>query len=593
MDVQTLTFIFVGVTFALYIGIAIWSRAGNTDDFYVAGGRVPPLANGMATAADWMSAASFISMAGIISFVGRDGSVYLMGWTGGYVLLALLLAPYLRKFGKYTVPDFVGDRYYSDIARVVAVVCVLFISFTYVAGQMRGVGIVFSRFLEVEITTGVLIGMTVVFFYAVLGGMKGITYTQVAQYCVLIFAFLVPAIFISMLMTGNVVPQIGFGSTLADGSNIYLLDKLDRLSVELGFGAYTEGNKSTTDVFFITAALMVGTAGLPHVIVRFFTVPKVRDARVSAGYALLFIALLYTAAPAVASFARVNLINTVENTEYKKTPSWFKNWENTNLIAWVDKNQDGKIQYFAGKAFNGKPKFLEMRGSEGERKIANEPTDNSNELYIDRDIMVLANPEIAGLPNWVIALVAAGGLAAALSTAAGLLLVISTSVSHDLLKKIFLKEITDKQELFFARMSAALAIGIAGYFGIYPPGFVAQVVAFAFGLAAASFFPIILMGIFSKRMNKEGAISGMITGLFFTSSYIIYFKFINPSANSSENWWFGISPEGIGTLGMLFNFVVSNLVSRITSPPPKEIQDLVDEIRVPRGARASYHHIKS
>ena len=593
MDVQTLTFIFVGVTFALYIGIAIWSRAGNTDDFYVAGGGVPPLANGMATAADWMSAASFISMAGIISFVGRDGSVYLMGWTGGYVLLALLLAPYLRKFGKYTVPDFVGDRYYSDIARVVAVVCVLFISFTYVAGQMRGVGIVFSRFLEVEIVTGVLIGMTIVFFYAVLGGMKGITYTQVAQYCVLIFAFLVPAIFISMLMTGNVVPQIGFGSTLADGSNMYLLDKLDRLSVELGFGAYTEGNKSTTDVFFITAALMVGTAGLPHVIVRFFTVPKVRDARISAGYALLFIALLYTTAPAVASFARVNLISTVENTEYKKTPSWFKNWENTNLIAWVDKNQDGKIQYFAGKAFNGKPKFLEMRGSEGERKIKNEPTGNSNELYIDRDIMVLANPEIAGLPNWVIALVAAGGLAAALSTAAGLLLVISTSVSHDLLKKIFLKEITDKQELFFARMSAALAIGIAGYFGIYPPGFVAQVVAFAFGLAAASFFPIILMGIFSKRMNKEGAISGMITGLFFTSSYIIYFKFINPSANSSENWWFGISPEGVGTLGMLFNFVVSNLVSRITSPPPKEIQDLVDEIRVPRGARASYHHIKS
>ena len=509
------------------------------------------------------------------------------------MLLALLLAPYLRKFGKYTVPDFVGDRYYSDIARVVAVVCVLFISFTYVAGQMRGVGIVFSRFLEVEIVTGVLIGMTIVFFYAVLGGMKGITYTQVAQYCVLIFAFLVPAIFISMLMTGNVVPQIGFGSTLADGSNMYLLDKLDRLSVELGFGAYTEGNKSTTDIFFITAALMVGTAGLPHVIVRFFTVPKVRDARISAGYALLFIALLYTTAPAVASFARVNLISTVENTEYKKTPSWFKNWENTNLIAWVDKNQDGKIQYFAGKAFNGKPKFLEMRGSEGERKIKNEPTDNSNELYIDRDIMVLANPEIAGLPNWVIALVAAGGLAAALSTAAGLLLVISTSVSHDLLKKIFLKEITDKQELFFARMSAALAIGIAGYFGIYPPGFVAQVVAFAFGLAAASFFPIILMGIFSKRMNKEGAISGMITGLFFTSSYIIYFKFINPSANSSENWWFGISPEGVGTLGMLFNFVVSNLVSRITAPPPKEIQDLVDEIRVPRGARASYHHIKS
>ncbi len=593
MDVQVLTFIFVGATFAIYIAIAIWSRAGNTDDFYVAGGGVSPLANGMATAADWMSAASFISMAGIISFVGRDGSVYLMGWTGGYVLLALLLAPYLRKFGKYTVPDFVGDRYYSNIARIVAVVCVLFVSFTYVAGQMRGVGIVFSRFLEVEITTGVLIGMTIVFFYAVLGGMKGITYTQVVQYCVLIFAFLVPAIFISMMMTGNPVPQIGFGSTLADGSNVYLLDKLDQLSVDLGFGAYTEGNKSTIDIFFITAALMVGTAGLPHVIVRFFTVPKVRDARISAGYALLFIALLYTAAPAVASFARVNLIETVENAEYKQTPSWFKNWENTNLIAWVDKNQDGKIQYFAGKAFSGKPEFFGMRGSEGERKVKNTPTDNSNELYIDRDIMVLANPEIAGLPNWVIALVAAGGLAAALSTAAGLLLVISTSVSHDLLKKIFLKDITDRQELFFARVSAALAIVIAGYFGIYPPGFVAQVVAFAFGLAAASFFPIIVMGIFSKRMNKEGAISGMITGLFFTASYIIYFKFINPSANSAENWWLGISPEGIGTLGMLFNFIVSNLVSRITAPPSKEIQELVDEIRVPRGAGTSYHHIKN
>ena len=587
MDVQTLTFIFVGATFVLYIVIAIWSRAGNTGDFYVAGSGVPPLANGMATAADWMSAASFISMAGIISFIGRDGSVYLMGWTGGYVLLALLLAPYLRKFGKYTVPDFVGDRYYSDVARVVAVVCVLFVSFTYVAGQMRGVGIVFSRFLEVKITTGVLIGMAIVFFYAVLGGMKGITYTQVAQYCVLIFAFLVPAIFISILMTGKFIPQIGFGSTLADGSNIYLLDKLDRLSMDLGFSAYTEGKKSTIDVFFITAALMIGTAGLPHVIVRFFTVPKVRDARISAGYALLFIALLYTTAPAVASFARLNLINTVENTEYKETPSWFKNWENTNLIAWVDKNQDGKIQYFSGKAFNGKPKFLEVRGAEGERKVGNALTENSNELYIDRDIMVLANPEIAGLPNWVIALVAAGGLAAALSTAAGLLLVISTSVSHDLLKKIFLKDISDKQELFFARISAAFAIAIAGYFGIYPPGFVAQVVAFAFGLAAASFFPIILMGIFSKRMNKEGAISGMITGLFFTASYIIYFKFINPSASSSENWWFGISPEGIGTLGMLFNFIVSSLVSRVTSPPPKEIQDLVDEIRVPRETEAT------
>ena len=590
MDDQTLIFIFVGVTFALYIGVAIWSRAGNTDDFYVAGGGVPPLANGMATAADWMSAASFISMAGIISFIGRDGAVYLMGWTGGYVLLALLIAPYLRKFGKYTIPDFVGDRYYSNLARGVAVVCVLFVSFTYVAGQMRGVGIVFSRFLEVEITTGVLIGMAIVFFYAVLGGMKGITYTQVAQYCVLIFAFLVPAIFISMQMTGNPVPQLGFGSKLADGSNIHLLDKLDRLSVELGFGAYTEGKKSTIDMFFITAALMVGTAGLPHVIVRFFTVPKVRDARISAGYALVFIALLYTAAPAVAAFARVNLIDTVKNAEYKTTPSWFKNWENTSLIAWVDKNRDGKIQYSAGKAFKGKPEFLGIRGPEGERKISNASTENANELYIDRDIMVLANPEIGDLPGWVIALVAAGGLAAALSTAAGLLLVISTSISHDLLKKMFLKDITDRQELVFARMSAALAITIAGYFGIHPPGFVAQVVAFAFGLAASSFFPVILMGIFSKRMNKEGAISGMITGLIFTAGYIIYFKFINPSANLAENWWFGISPEGIGTLGMGFNFLVAGLVSRMTAPPPDEIQAMVDDIRIPQGAGASYHH---
>ena len=590
MDVQTLTFIFVGVTFLIYIGIAIWSRAGTTDDFYVAGGGVPPLANGMATAADWMSAASFISMAGIISFVGRDGAVYLMGWTGGYVLLALLLAPYLRKFGKYTVPDFVGDRYYSDFARLVAVVCVLFVSFTYVAGQMRGVGIVFSRFLEVEITTGVLIGMGIVFFYAVLGGMKGITYTQVAQYCVLIFAFLVPAIFISMLMTGTPIPQLGFGSTLTDGSNVYILDRLDQLSKELGFGAYTEGNKSTIDMFFITAALMVGTAGLPHVIVRFFTVPKVRDARISAGYALVFIAILYTTAPALASFARLNLINTVNNAEYKNTPSWFKNWEDTNLIAWVDKNKDGKIQYFANKAFTGTPEFLDERGLNGERKISNPVSPNSNELYIDRDIMVLANPEIANLPDWVIALVAAGGLAAALSTAAGLLLVISTSISHDLLKKLFLKNITDKQELVFARFSAAVAIAIAGYFGIHPPGFVAQVVAFAFGLAASSFFPVILMGIFSKRMNKEGAIAGMITGLTFTASYIIYFKFINPSINSAENWWFGISPEGIGTLGMVFNFLISFLVSRVTAPPPQEIKDMVDDIRIPQGAKTSYHH---
>ncbi len=590
MDTQTLTFLFVGTTFAVYIGIAIWSRAGSTDDFYVAGGGVSPLANGMATAADWMSAASFISMAGIISFVGRDGSVYLMGWTGGYVLLALLLAPYLRKFGKYTVPDFIGDRYYSDVARIVAVVAAIFISFTYVAGQMRGVGIVFSRFLEVEITTGVLIGMAIVFFYAVLGGMKGITYTQVAQYCVLIFAFMVPAIFISILMTGNPVPQLGFGSQLADGSGLHLLDKLDNLSTELGFGAYTAGRKSTIDVFFITAALMVGTAGLPHVIVRFFTVPKVRDARISAGYALVFIAILYTTAPAVASFARLNLIETVNNASYEKTPAWFKNWEGTNLIAWMDKNQDGKIQYVAGPAFIGKPQFIHGRGKSGERLIANTPAGGGNELYIDRDIMVLANPEIAGLPGWVIALVAAGGLAAALSTAAGLLLVISASISHDLLKKIFLPTITDKQELMFARFSAALAVSIAGYFGVYPPGFVAQVVAFAFGLAASSFFPAILLGIFSKRMNREGAVSGMVAGLTSTVGYIVYFKFINPQSNTADNWWFGISPEGIGTLGLLLNFFVASVVSRLAPPPPKEVQAMVESIRIPRGAGAAYHH---
>lgn len=590
MDTQTLTYLFVGLSFSLYIGIALWSRAGTTEEFYVAGGSVHPLANGMATAADWMSAASFISMAGIISFIGRDGSVYLMGWTGGYVLLALLLAPYLRKFGKYTVPDFVGDRYYSDTARLVAVICAIFISFTYVAGQMRGVGIVFSRFLEVDITSGVLIGMAIVFFYAVLGGMKGITYTQVAQYCVLIFAFMVPAIYISIMMTNNPVPQLGFGSTLADGSGTYLLDKLDGLSAELGFNAYTSGSKSTIDVFFITAALMIGTAGLPHVIVRFFTVPKVRDARLSAGYALIFIAILYTTAPAVASFARLNLIDTVSNAQYSLTPQWFKNWEDTDLIVWTDKNDDGKITYRAGKAFEGKPDFSHQRGKHGERLINNSLNANDNELYIDRDIMVLANPEIANLPGWVIALVAAGALAAALSTAAGLLLVISTSISHDLLKKIILPNISDKQELMFARMAAALAISIAGYFGIYPPGFVAQVVAFAFGLAAASFFPAIVMGIFSKRMNKQGAIAGMLTGLTFTAAYIVYFKFINPSANSADNWWLGISPEGIGTLGMIFNFVVALTISRFTAPPPQDVQNMVESIRIPKGSGAAYHH---
>jgi cation/acetate symporter len=553
MDIQIWTYIIVGITFALYIGIAIWSRAGSTKDFYVAGGGVSPLANGMATAADWMSAASFISMAGLISFMGYDGAVYLMGWTGGYVLLALLLAPYLRKFGKFTVPDFIGDRYYSETARLVAVICAIFVSFTYVAGQMRGVGVVFSRFLEVDVNVGVLIGMVIVFFYAVLGGMKGITYTQVAQYCVLIFAFMVPAIFISILMTGNPIPQLGFGGTLSDGT--YLLDKLDGLHEELGFASYTLAKKSVIDIFFITAALMIGTAGLPHVIVRFFTVPSVKDARVSAGYALILIAILYTTAPAVSAFARTNLINTVSNKEYNAMPDWFGKWEQTGLIAFEDKNSDGKIQYV------GDPK--------------------KNELTIDRDIMVLANPEIANLPNWVIALVAAGGLAAALSTAAGLLLVISTSVAHDFVKKQIKPDITDKQELLIARIAAGGAVVVAGYFGINPPGFVAQVVAFAFGLAAASFFPAIVQGIFTKRANKEGAIAGMIVGLLFTAAYIVFFKFIYPDLNTSENWWFGISPEGIGTLGMLINFAVSYGVSMFTPKPPQEIVELVDGIRHP------------
>jgi len=583
MDIQTLTYVFVSISFALYIGIAIWARAGTTDDFYVAGHQVHPLANGMATAADWMSAASFISMAGLISFMGSDGAMYLMGWTGGYVLLALLLAPYLRKFGQFTVPDFVGERYYSNTARTVAIICALFVSFTYVAGQMRGVGIVFSRFLEVDITLGVLIGMAIVFFYAVLGGMKGITYTQVAQYCVLIFAFMVPAIFISILMTGNPIPQLGFGSELIADQGVYLLDKLDGLSTELGFGKYTSGNKSTFDMICIVAALMVGTAGLPHVIVRFFTVPRVRDARLSAGYALVLIAILYTTAPAVASFARLNLINTVSEANYSATPEWFKNWEAIDLIAWRDKNNDGKIQYVAGDAFKGKPIFTSGNGPSGERLLLNVDGGSVNELYIDQDIMVLANPEIAQLPNWVVALVVAGGLAAALSTAAGLLLVISTSIAHDLFKKMLLPSITDKQELLFARIAVGVAVLIAGYFGINPPGFVAQVVAFAFGLAASTFFPVIFMGIFYKRMNKEGAIAGMISGLVFTTSYIIYFKFIDPSANNENHWWFGVSPEGSGTLGMTLNFMVAFTVSSLTAAPPKNVQDLVERIRVPRG----------
>jgi cation/acetate symporter len=581
MDLQALTYVVVGSSFVLYIGIAVWSRARSTGDFYVAGKGVHPVANGMATAADWMSAASFISMAGLIAFLGYDGSVYLMGWTGGYVLLALLLAPYLRKFGKFTVPEFIGERYYSNGARIVAVICLVFISFTYVAGQMRGVGIVFSRFLSVDIGTGLVVGMAVVFVYAVLGGMKGITYTQVAQYCVLIFAYTVPAVFISIQVTGNPVPQLAFGSEVAGGS-MFLLEKLDQVVTDLGFAAYTDGTKSSIDVFFITLALMVGTAGLPHVLVRFFTVPRVRDARASAGWALLFIAILYTTAPAVGALARLNLTETIQhgavgevdaNLEYAERPEWFRTWEETGLLRFADKNGDGRIQYYndANAEFSS---TAQAHGWQG------------NELTVDRDIIVLANPEIAGLPNWVIALVAAGGIAAALSTAAGLLLVISAAVSHDILKGVLRPEISERGELAAGRISAAVAIVLAGYLGYNPPGFVAQVVAFAFGLAAASLFPVILLGIFTTRVNKEGAIAGMLTGLVFTLSYIVYFKgvFVAPFAqNVAENWLFGISPEGIGALGMLLNFAVALFVSRLTAPPPASVTALVEHIRTPAG----------
>ena len=553
MSLQIWIWIIVGLTFALYIGIAIWSKAGSTNEFYIAGKGVNPIANGMATAADWMSAASFISMAGIISFIGYDGSVYLMGWTGGYVLLALLLAPYLRKFGKFTVPDFIGDRYYSNVARTVAVFCALIVSFTYIAGQMRGVGIVFSRYLEVDINSGVFIGMGIVLFYAILGGMKGITYTQVAQYCVLIFAFMVPAIFISIQMTGNPIPQLGFGSESTDG--VYLLDKLNGLHQELGFSEYTSGSKSTLDVFLITAALMIGTAGLPHVIVRFFTVKKVSDARKSAGWALLFIAILYTTAPAIAVFARTNLIETVSEKDYSTMPYWFKKWEDTGLLKFDDKNDDNIIQYL------------------GDEQL--------NELTIDKDIMVLANPEIAQLPNWVIALLAAGAIAAALSTAAGLLLVISSSISHDLIKRIINPEISDKGELIAARVSAFFAVMLAGYFGINPPDFVAATVALAFGLAAASFFPAIVLGIFYKKMNKEGAISGMLIGILSMLFYMTKFKFGWFGGGSSEDWWFGISPEGFGTIAMLINLIVSITVANFTASPPEKIIKLIENIRLP------------
>ncbi len=566
MGVTGWTTLLVGASFLLYIVIAIRSRASSTGEFYIAGQHVPPLANGMATAADWMSAASFISMAGIISFSGYDGSVYLMGWTGGYVLLALLLAPYLRKFGKFTVPDFIGERYYSQTARLVAVICAIFVSFTYVAGQMRGVGVVFSRFLEVDVTYGVIIGMAIVFIYAVLGGMKGITYTQVAQYCVLIFAFMVPAIFISLMVAGTAIPQIGFGST-AIGTETSLLSRLDGLHEQLGFNQYTLGSGNTINLLAITFALMAGTAGLPHVIIRFYTVPSVRAARQSAGWALLFIAILYTTAPAVAVFARTNLIDTVyregEFQRHDQMPAWFQTWERTGLIEFEDINGDGKIQYVGKAATDG----------------AGDPI--ANELTIDRDIMVLANPEIAELPDWVIALVAAGGLAAALSTAAGLLLVVSTSISHDLLRKWLRPDLSEKAELQAARIAAGVAVCVAGYLGIHPPGFVAEVVAFAFGLAAASFFPAILLGIFMKRMNREGAISGMVVGLIFTAGYIIYFRFLHPELDNEANWWWGISPKGIGTVGMCFNFMVAGIVRSFTGDPPEEVVRMVEEIRLP------------
>ena len=627
MELQNLIYLFVGLSFALYIGIAIWARAGSTKEFYVAGGGVHPILNGMATGADWMSAASFISLAGIVSLKGSDGGAYLMGWTGGYVLLAMLLAPYLRKFGKFTVPDFVGDRYYSDFARTVAVVCVIFISFTYVAGQMRGVGIVFSRFLQVDVNMGIYIGMGIVFIYAVLGGMKGVTYTQVAQYCVMIFAFTVPAIFLSLQVTQTFLPQIGFGGTIPfqfdDGirmidSGTYLLHALDTSMTDLGFGMYTESHAGTWNVFMLTTALMLGTAGLPHVIVRFFTTPTVKGARISAGWALVFIAILYTQIPAVASFARINLIKNLQNVDYAEFVDgkiagndgrWFKNWEESGLIGWTDRNGDGKIQFASGKAFEGgkgKPKFSEGLGVNGERMTSNPMPSHTasaqdmrangkiiNELYIDRDIIVLANPEIAGLPNWVIAIIAAGGLAAALSTAAGLLLVISTSISHDLLGNVIMKDsktgkstLSEKNELLSARAAAVVAILVAGYLGIHPPGFVAQVVAFAFGLAAASFFPVIILGIFYKRMNKEGAISGMLSGLIFTFGYIIYFVFMG--GDKADYLW-GIAPTGIGTIGMVLHFIVAITVCKFTPPPPQEIQDLVEHIRIPRGAGEATH----
>ncbi len=562
MSISTWTFLIVGATFVLYVGIAIWSRVRSTAGFYVAGRGVPAFANGMATGADWMSAASFISMAGLISFSGYSGSVYLLGWTGGYVLLALLLAPYLRKYGRFTIPEFVGDRYDSQLARMVAIFCALFVSFTYVAGQMRGVGVVFSRFLEVEIDTGVVIGMVLVLFYAVLGGMRGITYTQVAQYGVLIVAYLIPAIAVSVKLTGHAIPQIGFGGRLleGDGAGRYLLEAIDQIHRDLGFPEYTAafagGGRSMVDMLAITLALMVGTAGLPHVLIRFYTVPSAAAARWSAMWALLFIAVLYTTAPAIAVFARVNLIQTLNGVRHDEAPEWFRNWERTGLIAFADKDGDGAMRYVADPA--------------------------ANELTIDRDIMVLANPEIARLPAWVVALVAAGGLAAALSTAAGLLLVISSSISHDLCKSIFAKRMTERSELVIARLSAAAAVVVAGYFGIHPPGFVAETVAFAFGLAASSFFPILVLGVFDRRTTRAGAISGMVSGIAFTAAYIVHFRFVRPDA-TPDDWLFGISPTGIGAVGMIVNFAVTLTTSRFTRPPSAAVSELIDRIRTPGG----------
>ena len=591
MSILAWTYIMVFLTFSLYLSIAWIARVKTTKGFYVAGGGVSPLANGMATAADWMSAASYISMAGMVSFMGYGGSIYLLGWTGGYVLLALFLAPYLRKFGKFTVPDFVGDRYYSDAARTVALICAIFVSLTYVAGQMRGVGIVFSRFLEVEVNTGVVIGMAIVFFYAALGGMKGITYTQVAQYVVLIFAFIVTAVSISIMITGHFVPQIGFGSVITSGPDTgkYVLETLDALHRDLGFSEYTQAfgpdSKSMLDVFCITLALMVGTAGLPHVIIRFYTVPNVRGARLSAGYALLFIALLYTTAPAVSAFARYNMIETLHETPYAEAPSWVQNWEQTGLIAWVDKTGDGIMYYAPGDPFEGSPSFTGEFGEYGQRLVENPPTDNANEMYIDRDIMVLANPEIANLHPWMIALVAAGGLAAALSTASGLLIVISSSIAHDLYYRMINRQATESQRLLVGRVMIGVAVLIAGYFGINPPGFVAQVVAFAFGLAASSFFPVILLGIFDKRTNREGAIAGMVIGISFTFLYIIQVNFLG-----MDPWFMGISAEGIGAVGMVLNLLITLVVSRLTPAPPKEVQEMVENIRYPRGSSSAYDH---